>query len=71
MNNIRITTSHKLSEQTKQLLEKKLVAKFGSHPFQYKVDESLLVGLLIEFRDEELAFNLSYQMDSLFNKVTL
>ncbi len=64
-----ITSSSPISEELKPVLEAKLVAKFGSSKYVYKVDSSLLAGMTIQHEDKEYSFDLNSQIQYIFTEL--
>lgn len=64
-----VSSSVEISPELKFHLEFKLKHKFGNREFEYIVDESLIVGLVIRCQDTELRYDLSSQIQNITNQI--
>lgn len=69
MKKIIIFSPSDISADFKNQLESKLVAKFGSFPIEYKIDKSLIAGLVIRLGDQEYHYDLRTQLDYILEHV--
>ena len=73
---INIVSSHTLSPSNKEKLENKLDIKFNLSEnlkekiiFKYFIDESLVIGLLVQVGDKEYYYNLDNQIKQILNQI--
>ena len=62
---ITILTPAELSKEEKTKLEKTLTEKWGEHRFVYILDQALLSGILIRFRDQLIDMSGRFKLDEL------
>lgn len=70
-NTIIVTASYKLSQELQDKLSKKLIAKFGSFPVEFKVDSNLILGFVVKFKDDEYFYNLDHEIEHILQELSL
>lgn len=68
-NKIIVTSSSELSQNLKTKLSQKLQHKFGDYSVDFKVDTSLILGLVIKFNNDEFFYNLDHEIEHILQEL--
>lgn len=64
-----ITSSVEISSENKSILEQKLKTKIGDHPFEYKINASLIAGFTVNFGDKQYNYDLQSEIKNVENNL--
>ena len=70
-NTIIVTSSSQLSKDLEGKLTDKLTVKFGNHPLKFEIDTSLILGMVIKFKDDEFFYNLDHEIEHILQELAL
>ncbi len=71
INDITVISSSELSGDYRDLLETKLVDRFGKSQINYEVDGNIILGLKIIVGDQEYRYDLGSELSFILNSITL
>jgi F0F1-type ATP synthase delta subunit len=64
-----ITSAVEIPSELKSTLEQKLSIKIGKFPFEYKIDSTLVAGIVVNFGDTEYRYDLKSEIEYIQNQL--